>query len=346
MASPITIVDMNLVKKMCQAEGIAFSKCKKIISWLENQVRFLRERSGWEARGVIGGLRKQFGGELPDCEESDKLREQIVAVQGESEMKRDDARYHTAEQARRQNGPRSRAAPRSQPQPQFQVVDGFIVMQVPLEMVSAVLTNGGTIVATPQQTPAPSRPRRVIKPKPMRKTTKPAQKPNGANKAPRVNTKNMTPEERRAHAASLTNPTTIYLPDATDYTDSDKESIALVESQLRSKGIRVSNSERNYKYACANKHRNTEVYVNYDVQEDTILYNVLTRQGVRLNGPIEEEETADDTPEAAAGAGAGEDSMEEERGLGGGVTPPFGGEDEEDDGEDDDIGEFNAEDYE
>jgi hypothetical protein len=253
----------SIVSSMCESEDFSSEKTSDILSWMENQLKFLQQRPNWKVGGVIGGLKKKFGGNLPYSEESDQLRRELNSL------------------ARTRN----KTAPKTRQPQRLPKKDGFVLMQVPINMVSDVLQNGGEIASSHNG------------------SARPQKRATQTKKKPRVDTKAMSVEERHAHSASLSTPTTIYLPKPGD---AEGDDVDFVYSQLKEKGLRVSNSMKHFKYACANKHRNSSVSVEYCYDNETDFVRMLLEQGIQLVNS-----------DGAAGAHDDEDD--------GRYTPEFGG---------------------
>ena len=333
---------MGLLKASCREQRIPFGKCKKIMTWLDAQITFLRERPSWNVRGVMGGLKRQFGGSLPYCEEIEQIRAELTAIEEEVTASRPSVPATGAGgPARRHAG----KAPRHQHQ---QAPEGFIMMMVPHDMVSAVLKKGGSISSAPAPAPARTTRPRTGPPRPLAVINKHASRPSRPTARP--DTKAMSVEERHAHSASLTNPTTIYLP--TVRSPSQNATILPIRKQLLKKGIRVSDHPKQFRYACANKHRNAQIEVTIDAEMDSEIYRTLTQQGISVTSTASVAGDVDELADGLSGLTINADSAnqadwskvgEEEEGYTprtpttpatGGVTPqPYEEEDEEDEDE-------------
>lgn len=306
----------GLLKTICRAESIPFGKCKKITSWLEAQITFLQERPAWNIRGVMGGLKRMFGGTLPTSGEMNQLRGEITWVAERAAESRGEevAAAPVRKAAPRTRRPSAKPVAAPQVQPPAPAAEGFILMQVPIAMVSAVLQNGGTIAAAAPVAPAPAAPV-AAPPRPLAVINK---------QKPRVDTKKMTPEERHAHAARLTNPTTIYVPEITR--PSLQPLIQPIIDQLLEKGLRISSNEKQYRYAVANKHRNAKISVKYTGSVEEPLYAALVAQGIKVETETGLEGAMAGLSITAPAAGAGGEQEWGEMAnedMAGGVTPQY-----------------------
>ena len=260
---------MALLKTSCRNERIPFGKCKKIMEWMDAQITFLRERPSWTIRGVMGGLKNKFGGTLPYCEEIEQIREELTAIEEEVAASRPSVPAAGA------GGPRHAGrAPRHQQQ---KVPAGFIMMMVPHDMVTAVLKKGGSISSSPAPTRAPAR---TTRPKtgparPLAVINKHASRPST-----RPDMRKMSVKQRHAHSASLTNPTTIYLPIARS--PSQNAEISPIRRLLLEKDLRLSDNPKHFRYACANKHRNAQIEITIDADVDSEIFRTLTQQGITV----------------------------------------------------------------
>lgn len=331
---------MTLLKSTCREQRIPFGKCKKMMTWLDAQITFLRERPSWNVGGIMGGLKRQFGGRLPYCEEIDNLRSELTAISEHVSASRgEDIPCAGA------GGPPTRRPRATRPRQQTQ--EGFIMMMVPHDMVSAVLKKGGSISTAPAPAPRPAPRPRAGPPRPLAVINKHAPRPS------RPDTKKMTVEERHAHSASLTNPTTIYLP--TVRSPSQNATILPIRKQLLKKGIRVSDHPKQFRYACANKHRNSKVELVIEQDMDSEIARTLIQQGVSVSSTATPAGDVEQLADALTGLTIDAQSAnqadwskagDDEEGYTprtpttpatGGVTPqPYTAEDEEDEDESDD----------
>jgi hypothetical protein len=268
-----TAVIADLLKSCCRDERIPFKICQKITAWMEAQIKFLQERPAWNVGGVMGGLKRQFRGSLPQREEIKQIRKELFAIADIISGERGDE-----DQVSVKSAVTAAAAPAPESRP---TQDGFVMMMVPNEMVSSVLMKGGSIVTVPTTAPTASAP-----------TTAPTPT---STRPPKPDTRKMTPEERHARAARLQNPTTIFVPNATG--PAMARITQSVIDQLIEQNIRIGNNERQLRYAIANKHRNSSVSVTFAGNPDSVVFQALIDQGVNVIIPPSES--------TAATAGAG-----------------------------------------
>jgi hypothetical protein len=129
----------------------------------------------------------------------------------------------------------------------------FVAMNVSYDMVSSVLSAGGSIVCPPSK------------------------RNRNRNSKSR---KEYSLEKSHFHSINLKTPTTIYVPNA------ECEPLSLITqniiSQLTEKGIRIGTKIRQLNYSIANKHRNSGITIIFTGEVDSFEYKILVVQGLKV----------------------------------------------------------------
>jgi hypothetical protein len=113
------------------------------------------------------------------------------------------------------------------------------------------------------------------------------QKPHGQAQRtfkPRVDTRMMTAEQRHARAAGMKRPTTIYIPDdeTCEHLSDGTPYFKVIAANLQSAGWNVGSELRFHAYAKKNAHRNKQVVINTNCQDEFVL-NFFREQGCTVN---------------------------------------------------------------